>query len=73
MAGLKLKYKTVSQILKSAEAAAAVKAAADRIAANTNDDEVKVEEYVTDRAVAGVVVPADKQAKYGTGTRAANA
>lgn len=73
MPRLKLNYREVGRFLKSAESAAAVKAKADEIAARTGDDETIVEEYTTDRAVAGVVVPADKQAKYGLATRARNA
>lgn len=51
---------------------AAVKAAAERVLAATNDPEAFITEYDTDRYVAGVVVGADKQAKHGTATRAAN-
>ncbi|WP_374159080.1 hypothetical protein ACEWX3_07610 [Mycobacterium sp. G7A2] len=52
---------------------AAVDAAAEQIAGRMNDDEAFVDEpYHTDRYVRPVRIPADTQAKYGTGTRAAN-
>lgn len=52
---------------------AAVDAAAERVLAETGDDESFVSDpYHTDRYVRAVMVPADKQAKYGTATQAAN-
>lgn len=51
---------------------AAVKAAAEKILAQTDHPDAFIQEYQTDRFVAGVVVPADSQAKHGTATRAAN-
>ena len=72
--GLKLNRKTVAKILHNDKGGrAAVKAAAERILARVNDPEAFIAEYHTDRYVAGVVVPADKQARDGIGTRAAQA
>lgn len=52
---------------------AAVDAAAERILAQTDDSESFLSDpYHTDRYVRAVMVPADKQAKHGTGTRAAS-
>ncbi|OKH70815.1 hypothetical protein EB72_24790 [Mycobacterium sp. SWH-M1] len=73
-AGFQLNYKQVAKILKSDASASAVRAGAEQILANViDDDSAHIDEYTTDRRVAGVVVRADKQAKHGTGTRAANA
>jgi hypothetical protein len=66
--GFKRNHKVIGQILKTDEAA---KPYAERILADINDPEARIERYVTDRVVFGIVVPADKQAKHGTATRAA--
>lgn len=72
--GFKLNRKTVAKILHNDKGGqAAVRAAAERILARVDDPEAFISEYHTDRFVAGVVVPADKQARYGAGTRAAQA
>lgn len=53
---------------------AAVDEAAQRILDRTNDPECFLSDpYHTDRYVRAVMVPADSQAKHGTGTRAAQA
>ncbi|MFV8242177.1 hypothetical protein [Mycolicibacterium peregrinum] len=53
---------------------AAIDAAAQRAVNEADDDEVFLgDAYHTDRYVRPVMVPADSQAKHGTGTRAANA
>ena len=70
--GFKRNHKAIGQILKTdAGGHAALLAAAQGILANMNDPEAFLEEYETDRAVVGIVVPADTQAKHGTATRAA--
>lgn len=79
--GFKRNSKTVANILHNDPGGqAAVMAAAEQIKAQieangqfdgSHSDEVFISEYHTDRYVAGVNVPADDQAKYGTGTRAA--
>jgi len=72
--GFKLNYQTVSKILKSDASAAATRAGAEQVLGHVEgDDSAHIDEYTTDRRVAGVVVAADKQAKHGTATRAANA
>ena len=64
--------KAIGNILKNDPGLhAALVEAGNTILAHTNDPEAFLEEYETDRDVVGVVVPADKQAKYGTATRAA--
>lgn len=70
--GLKLNYAVIGKFLKSESSAAAVRAAAQKIVDASGDDEAQVVEYETDRAVAGVQVPADNQAKSGSATKAAN-
>lgn len=70
--GFKRNAKAIAGFLHNNPAAqAAVDAAAEQVRAATGDDEVFVgDAYHTDRYVRPVVVPADKQARYGTGTRA---
>jgi hypothetical protein len=70
----------IGRILRSADAAAMVRGAAERVAADAEASSglpVEVEEYTTDRAAAAVVIthPAGlaEQAKHGTLTRAAAA
>lgn len=67
---IKLNRKTVAAILKAPNPQLA--AAAQKILDATGDPEARIVEYVTDRYVYGVVVPADSQAKHGTATRAAS-
>jgi len=68
--GFKRNAKTVEKILKNdPRLKAAVRAAAERVAAQIPG--ARIEEYETDRYVAGVVVPADAQARDGVATRAA--
>lgn len=70
--GFRLNKATIGRILKTTDAP--LKEAAARIAANIPDGElVRVDEYVTDRKVIGIVVAADGQAKNGTATKAASA
>lgn len=73
----KLNYKAVGDLLKNDEGGkAAIRAAAQQVYDNLPADvkaEAEIVEYQTDRAVAGVKIPADKQAKHGAGTRAAAA
>ena len=45
---------------------------AQRILAQMDDPEARIEIYTTDREVVGIVLPLDTQAKHGTATRAAN-
>ena len=68
--GFKLNKKTVAQILRTVDGGK--RAVAERILAEMNDPEAKIEIYQTDREVVGVMVPADTQAKYGTASKAAN-
>jgi len=63
--------KVIGQILKTVDGGK--RDVAQRILAEINDPEAKIEEYITDRDVVGIVVPADKQAKYGIATKAASA
>lgn len=72
-AGFRRNHKVIGEILKSDEAHAHLRGVAEDILAKMDDPEAFIEEYETDRAVVGIVVPADKQAKYGTATRAAQA
>lgn len=65
--GFKRNSKTVKEALNSIEAAQPF---AEKIA-KAAGPEARVERYVTDRIVYGVVVPADSQAKHGSATRAA--
>lgn len=62
----------IGEILKSAEAAAIVAAAARDMAAQIGPD-AEVNEYMTDRAAASVSVPAEMQTRDGALTRAAAA
>lgn len=74
-AGLRLNYRRVGEELNSRRAEETVKRHADEIAAQVAEDGhhvVGVDEYHTDRAVAGVVVRASDQARHGAATRAAN-
>ena len=69
-AGFRRNGKTISQILKNDPGLqAAVKAAAEKVAAQIPG--ARIDEYTTDRYVAGVVVPAVDQARDGVATRAA--
>ncbi len=64
--------KTIERILKTKDAP--LKAAAAVIVANIDDDQlVRIDEYVTDRKVVGIVVAADAQARDGVATKAASA
>jgi hypothetical protein len=68
----KLDYGAVSAFLKGdAGGIAATLAAAQQVLAQTGDAEAKLTTYTTDRYVNAVLVPSDKQAKHGTGSRAA--
>lgn len=67
--GFKRNSKTIGQILKTEKDA--IRAAAEQILASMNDPEAEIVEYETDRAVVGIRLPADTQAKHGTATRAA--
>jgi hypothetical protein len=62
----------IGEILKSAEAAAIVNAAARKIADTVGPD-AQVDEYTTDRRAASVSVPAEMQTRDGALTRAAAA
>ena len=71
-AGFRRNSKNIGRILKTVDAP--LKAAAAAIAANIDDDQlVRVDEYVTDRKVVGIVVAADAQARDGVATKAASA
>ena len=62
---------TISQILKTVDGGK--RAAAERILAQIDDPDARIEVYQTDREVVGIVVPADRQARDGVATRAAGA
>ena len=66
----RLNKKTVGQILKTVDGGK--REIAEKILAQMNDPEARLEVYTTDREVVGIVIPADTQAKHGTLTRAAN-
>ena len=72
--GFKRNAKTISKILHTVDGGK--REAAQRIFDALPDD-VKAESFITvyhtDREVVGIVVPADKQAKDGVATRAAQA
>lgn len=70
-AGARINRKTIAKILRTHDGGK--RAAAERILARMNDPEAFIQVYQTDREVVGVVVPADKQAKDGIATKAANA
>lgn len=70
-AGFKLNRKTISKILHNEDGGK--RAAAQRILDRIDDPEAFLQVYHTDREVVGVVVPADRQARDGIGTRAAQA
>lgn len=71
--GFKLNKKTIKDVLNNDPGVrAAVDAAAQTVLGKMGDPEAFIDEpYHTDRYVRPVRVPADTQAKYGTGTRAA--
>lgn len=72
-AEFRLNYKAVGKFLKTDPGGKqAIREAAEQIRDKTGDPETWLDEYETDRFVVGVMVPADKQARRGTGTRAAN-
>lgn len=72
--GFQRNARTVAKILKSdANAIAFQHAIAEQVLENVDDPEAFITEYVTDRHVVAVMVPADKQAKHGLGTKAASA
>jgi len=62
--------KNISRLLKEWDGGK--REAAQKILAQMNDPEAKIEIYETDREVVGVMVPADTQAKRGTATKALN-
>jgi len=66
----RLNKKTVRSILLNVDGGK--REAAQRILAEMNDSEARIDIYTTDREVVGIVIPADTQAKHGTLTRAAN-
>jgi hypothetical protein len=61
---------TIARILKTVDGGK--REIAEQLRHQMNDPEVKIEVYTTDREVVGIMVPADKQAKYGIGTKAIN-
>lgn len=72
--GFKRDGKAIARILHNDPGAiAAQRAAAERVLAEIDDPDAFIVEYDTDRKVIGVVVPAERQAKDGTATRAASA
>lgn len=72
--GFTRNHKVIGDILHNDPGGqAAVDAAAEQALQRTGDPEARLSEpYHTDRYVRSVEVPADNQAKYGTGTRAMN-
>ena len=69
-AGFRLNKKTVARILFTEDGGK--REIAERLLREINDPEAYIDIYKTDREVVGIVVPADKQAKYGIATKAAN-
>ena len=70
--GFRRNAKTIGRILKT-DGEAELRAAASRVTARIPADQlVRVDEYVTDRKVIGIVVAADAQAKDGVATKAAS-
>lgn len=69
--GVRLNKKVIAKILHTVDGGK--RAVAERILAQVNDPEARIDVYQTDREVVGVVVPADKQAKNGIATKAASA
>ena len=63
--------KTIGHILKTVDGGK--RAIAEKILAQIDDEEARIDIYTTDREVVGIVVPADKQAKNGIATKAASA
>ena len=61
---------TIAKILKTHDGGK--REVAQRILAQINDPEARIDIYTTDREVVGIVIPADTEAKHGTATRAAN-
>jgi len=62
----------MEEVLKSAGVAAEIHALGKRVGDNAGDA-VWVDHYTTDRAAASVTIPAARQAKHGTLTKAASA
>ena len=69
--GFRLNKGTIAKILKTVDGGKRDIGA--KILAQINDPEAKIDIFVTDREVVGIVVPADKQAKNGVATKAASA
>jgi len=63
--------KTIAAILKTVDGGK--RGIATKILAQMNDAEARIDIFVTDREVVGIVVPADKQARDGIATKAASA
>ena len=68
--GFRLNKKTIARILHTEDGGK--REIAERLRVQMNDPEVRVEVYQTDREVVALIVPADKQAKYGIATKAVN-
>lgn len=72
MAGkVRLNKKVIGRILKTVDGGK--RAVAQKILANIDDPDARIEVYTTDREVVGIMVPADRQARDGVATRAASA
>jgi hypothetical protein len=69
--GFKRNSATIGRILKTVDGGK--REIAQRILAQINDPEARIDEYTTDRDVVAIVVPADKQAKNGIATKAVSA
>ncbi len=69
--GFRRNSKTIAHILKTVDGGK--RAAAQRILEQIDDDDARIDIFITDREVVGVVVPADRQAKDGVATKAASA
>jgi hypothetical protein len=65
--GFKRNSATIGRILKTDGGKREI---AQRILAQIDDPEARIDEYTTDRDVVAIVVPADKQAKNGIATKA---
>ncbi len=62
---------TIGRILKTADGGK--REVAQKILAQINDPDARIDIYTTDREVVGIVVQADLQAKDGVATKAASA
>lgn len=67
----RLNKRTIGRILKNVDGGK--REVAQKILAQIDDPDARIDVYQTDREVVGIVVQADSQAKFGTATKAASA